>query len=216
MEAKREGDESVGLILYPRLQYLLKLDTQASLSVLGAAFPEHGPLGVGTRDWIYGSGCMKPEHGDVNSHLQAEDMSFPTGEIVIEGLNLAQTTLDAVIRILQITFSAGETAESELTPTSADDQWPTGKDTGAMLEFVAHFAAGKYAVVTSAIMPRILEHLTSPVVIGPAMTEVSEKKLVIQQQREDLMVALLRAVPKSEWDAQRALHLAEGAGYWQV
>ncbi|CAM6085101.1 unnamed protein product [Calypogeia fissa] len=219
MGTKREGNESMVPKLYPRLLYLLKLDTQGSLSVLGAAFPEQGPLGVGTREWVYSSGIGKSEQGDGNSllHSQSRGSVLATGEIVKEGLNLAQKTIDAVTHILQFTHIGGQTAVSESEPISSNERWPTDKDTGEMLEFVAHFAAGKYAVVTSAIMPHILEHLTSPAFNLSAVAELSEKrKLVTQKQREDLMVALLRVVPKSEWDAQRTLRLAQNAGYWQV
>lgn len=49
---------------FPRLRYLLGLDTEAALKVLSAAFPETGPLGIGT----FGDG-FQGDRGEVTGSI---------------------------------------------------------------------------------------------------------------------------------------------------
>lgn len=208
---------------YSRLLYLLTLDTQATLQVLGAAFPEDGPLGVGKRDCVYPLIRTNSEEDGLNKlvELQIKSHSSPNQEGISEGLKLAQITVNALIHVLQTVESARSKSRTEEKSSDAEysteECWPSDRDIGDIFEFVAYFAAGKYAVVPTAVLSLIFEYLTSPSLENlERVQDLERKKLDILRQREDLMLAVLKAVPKSSWQAERTLDLALNIGFWKV
>ncbi|KAL3676096.1 hypothetical protein R1sor_026044 [Riccia sorocarpa] len=195
---------------YPRLLYLLTLDTQATLQVLGAAFPEDGPLGVGKRECVYPLVRTKSEEEALKT-LAASEGTFPNEESIAEGLRLAQMTVDAVTHVLQTVDPISLASELEET----GERWPSEEQIGEMFEFVAFFAAGRYAVVPGPVLARIFEYLTSAV-SEKSETLEARKVVEVSKQREELMLAVLKAVPKADWDGKRTLELAQRSRFWQV
>jgi hypothetical protein len=180
--------------LYPRLLYLLRLDTQATLVVLRFAFPEHGPLGIGK----YGSAYLP----DINNG----DLVGVMSEDVDDGVRYVQAVVNALIEVLNA-FKRDITDLSIITEKSEDIEhnWPSSEDVGSLLDFVAQFVASRHAVVQSSTFMRILEYLASSS-SGCKNTKV----------REDLMVTLLSTVPDSNMDASHILLLAQESKFWQV
>lgn len=181
--------------VYPRLWHMLHLDVQATLMVLGLAFPHQGPLGIGQQSCAYQT--------SVNNELPSETTDIVIPKDVDDGVKYVQAVVDALIEILD----AARQTFMGLRGVSEDSQstWPSDEDFGAVLNFVAYFVASQHAVVPSSTFTSILEFLASP--------SPSSKK---PMEREDLMVALLKAVPDRDLDAPRVHHLAHQSEFWQV
>jgi hypothetical protein len=178
---------------YPRLLYLLQLDTPATLLVLRLAFPVGGPLDVGKQGYGY---ITRPN----NEQMSEEATEFATTEIVDEGRRFLQAIVSAFIEILDLDNRSGAGSSED-----SQEIWPSRGDIESLLEFVAQFVASRHAVVSRGTLMHILEYLVS--------FSCESRKA---RENEDLMVALLNSVPDSDFDASHTLHLAQEACFWQV
>ncbi|CAM6071281.1 unnamed protein product [Sphagnum tenellum] len=178
---------------YPRLLYLLQLDTPATLLVLRLAFPVGGPLDVGKQGYGY---ITRPN----NEQMSEEATEVATTEIVDEGRRFLQAIVSAFIEILDLDNRSGAGSSED-----SQEIWPSRGNIESLLEFVAQYVASRHAVVSRGTLMHILEYLVS-------FSSESRKA----RENEDLMVALLNSVPDSDFDASHTLHLAQEACFWQV
>ncbi|PSS23502.1 Vacuolar protein sorting-associated protein [Actinidia chinensis var. chinensis] len=183
---------------YLNLYHFLELDTEASLDVLKCAFDE---------DEI-----PKSDHSlydSTNGHVEAqqENASVDVGQNV-----MVQKTVDALIHVLD-----RETFQTDKSTSSGDielvEVWPSKKDIGHMFEFIAYFISCKKAVVSYSILSQILEYYTSNINPPPS---VPKQNIETSRKREKKMLALLEAVPETDWDASYVLHLCERSQFYQV
>ncbi|PIA34901.1 hypothetical protein AQUCO_03700277v1, partial [Aquilegia coerulea] len=179
--------------VFPNLFHLLRLDTEATLDVLKFAFPEeeanfnHGLLDANKED--------NEENNDNNT----------------EGLNsMVQSTVNTLIHILDIDIS-DEEVSSGASDMEFIEIWPSKKDTGHLLEFIAYFVARKRATIAKTVLNRILEFLTSESIFSLPSQNIDTCK-----RREKQMLTLLRVVPEADWNSSYVLPLCEKAHYYQV
>ncbi|KAJ8626194.1 hypothetical protein MRB53_019501 [Persea americana] len=182
----------------PNLCYLLWLDTEASLEVLKCAFFEeeksksnhsvNGPLDAGIEE---------------NSK---HDITNPESQNL-----MAQNTVNTLIHILDMDTSE-VVGSSGMDDGESSEMWPSRKDTGHILEFIAFFIAKGNATVTKTVLNRILEYLTDTD-LSPS---VPSQKGEITRRREKQVLALLEVLPETDWDSSYLLHLCETAQFYQV
>ncbi|KAL2893408.1 Vacuolar protein sorting-associated protein 8-like protein [Bienertia sinuspersici] len=91
--------------------------------------------------------------------------------------------------------------------------WPSKKDIGQLIEFIASYVASKRATVSKSVLSQMLEHLTSENYL-----EVNEweQNCESKKKREKKVLALLDVVPQTEWNTSYVLHLCEKAQFHQV
>ncbi|KAF5201636.1 Vacuolar protein sorting-associated protein 8-like protein [Thalictrum thalictroides] len=176
----------------PNLFHLLRLDTEATLDVLKFAFPEeeanieHGLLDANKED--------NEENNDKNT----EDLN-----------SVVQSTVNTLIHILDIDIS--DEVSSGASDMEFIEIWPSKKDTGHLLEFIAFFVACGRATITKTVLNHILEFLTSESIFS-----LPSQKIETCKRREKQMLALLRVVPEADWNPSYVLHLCEKAQYYRV
>lgn len=182
----------------PNLCYLLWLDTEASLEVLKFAFFEEEK--------------SKSNHS-VNGPLDASieenskhDVTKPASQNL-----MAQNTVNTLIHILDMDTSE-VVGSSGMDDSESSEMWPSRKDTGHILEFIAFFIAKGNATVTKSVLNRILEYLTDTD-LSPS---VPSQKGEITRRREKQVLALLEVLPETDWDSSYLLHLCETAQFYQV
>ncbi|KAH9322060.1 hypothetical protein KI387_016699, partial [Taxus chinensis] len=200
---------------YPNLCYLLWLDTEATLEVLNCAFLEEEYLKMKETDLSSSYGInsekqkLKPAlHETPSNEMEEFDNGFP----------LVQTLINALTEILQMNFSGTlrlPNAE-RLNSKGYDKVWPSRKDTGSLLEFIACFVACRHATVSRGMLTHIIEYLASKSDIATRDTLDGCNGDNISRGREKLMIALLKGVPESEWDSAYTLELAQKAQFYQV
>lgn len=199
---------------YPNLCYLLWLDTEATLEVLKCAFLEDGPFSVKGTNLSslcpYGSNSEK-------GMLKSASMETNERKTSDNGLSLPQALINALTEILEMSFSGTVRLcnADRLNDKGYEKIWPSRKEIGNLLEFIACFVATRHASVSRAMLTRIMEYLSpkADLVIGDGLDGYSRE---ILRRREKLMFALLKAVPESEWDSAYALELAQQAQFYQA
>lgn len=182
---------------YMNLHYLLELDTEATLDILSIAFGEDGNFKPES------SLCLSLDPTDDN----AKDNDSITGNHDI----IVQKTVDALVLILDVDIS------QTIRSTGSDDTefgvWPSTKDIGHLIEFIANYIASKRANVSKSVLSQILEYLTSEDCLLP---NGLEQKNESKKRRENKVLALLEAVSQTEWNASYVLHLCEKVQFYQV
>ncbi|KAK9713635.1 hypothetical protein RND81_06G041400 [Saponaria officinalis] len=191
---------SVGLTsagAYLNLYHLLKLDTEASLDVLRIALVE-----------------------DDKFEDEKSSLHFPDATIVDpketdstrKNDNLmVQKTVDALVLVLDVDIS--QTVTSSGNSDANVGAWPSRKDIGHLIEFIAGYIASNRAIVSKSVLSQILEYLMSENYLLPNNSEQMNKS---KKRREKKVLAMLDAVPQSEWNASYVLHLCEEAQFYQV
>ena len=172
---------------YLHLHYLLELDTESTLDVLRIAFVEDDGFRDATVDNLK------------DNDLNADDQNM-----------LVQKTVDALVIVLDIDIS--QSVRSCGSDDTAKVVWPSKKDIGHLIEFVASYVASKRADVCKSVLSQILEYLTSEnhIVLNEC-EQLNESKI-----REKKVLSLLDAVPQTEWNQSYVLHLCDKAKFHQV
>ncbi|XP_020519433.1 uncharacterized protein LOC18428491 isoform X2 [Amborella trichopoda] len=178
--------------------YFLWLDTEATLEVLKFAFQEEENLKGG--DYL---------NDLVNTDIKA---SMISGSENVEGENsLVQNTLNTLVQVLDMELTG--VVRSSGSDDGSLKVWPSKKDVGLLLEFIACFVACHHAVVPKSLLNRILEYLTCDNDVSPWD---SDSKPEIARRREKMVLALLKVVAETEWDSLYVLELCEKAQFYQV
>ncbi|KAH9613347.1 hypothetical protein KSS87_008185 [Heliosperma pusillum] len=181
---------------YLNLYYLLELDTDATLDVLRIAFVEDDNL----------------EHEKSFLHPPDVVVDDPTVNRVPENKNiLVQKTVDGLVLVLDVNIS--QTVRSAGNNDTSMGLWPSKKDIGQLIEFIASYIATKRASVSKSVMSQILEYLMSE---NYVFLNSSEQMNESKKRREKKVLALLDAVPQTVWNASFVLHLSEKAQFYQV
>uniref|UniRef100_A0A803KZV0 RING-type domain-containing protein n=1 Tax=Chenopodium quinoa TaxID=63459 RepID=A0A803KZV0_CHEQI len=179
------------------LHYLLELDTEATLDVLRMSFLEDGQSRLDNSLPNYSDAT---DDNPIENELIAGDQDM-----------LVQKIVDALVIVLDVDIS------QSLRSTGNDDAsmvvWPSKKDIGFLIEFVASYVASKRANVSKSVLSQILEYLTSE---NHLALDDCEQKHESKKRREKKVLALLAAVPQTEWNASYVLHLCEKAQFYQV
>ena len=181
---------------YLNIHYLLELDTEATLDVLRIAFGDYGNF--------------KPEISLPDSSAEAnnsakEDSSTENQDMMV------QKTVDALVLILDINIS--QSTRSAGNDDTGLQVWPSKKDIGHLIEFIASYVASRKANVSKSVLSQILEYLISDQCFLP---NDSEEKSESKKRREKKLLALLDAVPHTEWNPSYVLHLCEEVQFYQV
>ncbi|KAL9245443.1 hypothetical protein vseg_019100 [Gypsophila vaccaria] len=175
---------------YLNLYYLLELDTEASLDVLRIALV-----------------------ADEKSSLQSADVATvdPNETDSIHENLMIQKIVDALVLVLDVDIS--QTITSSGNNDANVGAWPSRKDIGHLIEFIASYIASNRATVSKSVLSQILEYLMSENYLLP---DNSEQLNQSKKRREKKVLAMLDAVPQSEWNASYVLHLCEEAKFYQV
>ncbi|KAF4366492.1 hypothetical protein F8388_003730 [Cannabis sativa] len=190
----RVGTRLTSGVPYLNLYFLLEMDIEATLDVLRCAFEED-----------------KIPQPELSPHNMADTgMNTKEDNILTESQNLLiQRTIDVLIPFL-------EKGISQADRTSGDDEgsaeeWPSAKEICHLFEFIAHYVACGRAKVSKRVLDQILEYLTLENLQSSASSHSR-----ISKQRERQVLALLKVVPETDWDASSVLQLCEKACFHQV
>lgn len=183
------SSRGVSLNLYP----LLELDTEATLDVLRCAFVE---------DEI-----PQPEFSSSDAAMEVKEENLSIAE---SQKLLVQNTVYALICMLDKKILDGDRSSFGDDKGSVED-WPSKKEKGYLFEFIAHYVASGRANVSKRVLSQILEYLTSE----DYPSSASEHN-IISKRREKQVLALLKAVPDTDWDASYVLELCEKSRFYQV
>ncbi|KAK9093770.1 hypothetical protein Scep_025239 [Stephania cephalantha] len=180
----------------PNLYHLLWLDTEATLEVLRYAFVDDEVL--------------KPDHGllDVNVEGGKDNDIDNTESLDV----IVQNTVNTLICIVDVAISGGDDFSST---DDTGSTWPSRKDIGHLLEFIANFVACRRAIISQAILSHILKFLTSENDVSHSIQKLGMEKLVLKK-REKQVLELLKVVPEMDWDSSYVLHLCERVQFYQV
>ncbi|GMH22393.1 hypothetical protein Nepgr_024236 [Nepenthes gracilis] len=193
----RTVTSSISTGAFLNLYYLLELDVEATLDVLRFAFVEHETL--------------KIEESLDDSSESIVRTAKENGPIKESQNLLLQKTIDALVLILDIDIS--HTVRSAGSDESVSVGWPSKKDIGFLIEFIACYVASERATVSKSVLSQILEYLTSENSILPSG---SNEKNESTKKRQKQVLALLDVVPETHWNASYVLHLCEKAQFYQV
>ncbi|KAL6982167.1 hypothetical protein U1Q18_023780 [Sarracenia purpurea var. burkii] len=183
---------------YLNLYHFLELDTEATLDVLKCAFVE---------DEIPKSDHSLYNSANGNVEAGKENDSMPVGQNL-----MVQKTVNALIHVLEKgTYQKAKSAGSD--HIELVEGWPSMKDTGHMFEFIAYYISCKKAIVSNGILRQILEYYTFDANVPPS---VWKQNIESSRKREKQMLALLEAVPETDWDASYILELCERSQFYQV
>ncbi|KAF5733264.1 vacuolar protein sorting-associated protein 8 isoform X1 [Tripterygium wilfordii] len=183
---------------YLNLYHLLKLDTEATLDVLKCAFVDDELTEVDLS-----------LHDSSNANVEEEkkaDMAARWQNSVI------QNTIDALVYIVDKDVSQKD-EDASTDNSGLVEVWPSKKDVGRLFEFIAYYVASSRAHVTSSVLGMILEYLTSEDNSFPIAFRHS---MITSKRREKQVLALLKVVPETDWNAFRVLDLCEKANFFQV
>ncbi|XP_061336462.1 uncharacterized protein LOC133283598 isoform X2 [Gastrolobium bilobum] len=182
---------------YLNLYHLLELDTEATLDVLRCAFVE---------DEI-SNACSSLLNSANKSIVEAKKENNNDTETQSA---LVQNTVDVLVQIIDMNVFPTDT-----TSNSGDGglikEWPS-KDIGYLFEFIAYYVALQRARVSKDVLCQILEYLTSDSYFSTNVSVHSSTP----KNREKQVLALLKVLPESDWDASFVLDLCERAKYHQV
>ncbi|OVA04700.1 Clathrin [Macleaya cordata] len=177
----------------PNLYHLLWLDTEATLEVLRFAFLEEE--------------VPKSDLDLVNANTEDNEKSNEKSK---ENQNLmVQRTVNSLTYILDLDIS--DVDGSCTNDTGSLEVWPSKKDIGHLLEFIACFVAYERATISKTVLSHILEYLASENNFSPPSQKIESSK-----GREKQVLSLLRVVPETDWDSSYVMHLCEKAQYYQV
>lgn len=180
---------------YLNLYHLLELDTEATLDVLRYAFVE---------DETPKSDFYACDMADANME------PIKGNKMVAECQNmLVQNTVNALVRMLDITPTDGSAGNDD---SGSVEAWPSEKDIGHLFEFIAYYVACGRANVSKSVLSQILQYLTSEKNVPQGIPSNIETS----KSREKQLLALLKAVPETDWNASDVLHLCENAHFYQV
>ncbi|GAB2217506.1 hypothetical protein Drorol1_Dr00000701 [Drosera rotundifolia] len=181
---------------YLKLYYLLELDTEATLDVLRFAFT--------------GAADLNPEK-PLNDSSEANEIAKKKESITQSQRLLLQSIVDALVLILDTEIS--KTVRSADIEETGSGGWPTKKDIGCLIEFIASFVASERAAISKSVLSQILEYLTLEyyVVQSDSIPPSASKN-----RKEKQVLALLNVVPETDWNASYVLHLCERAQFHQV
>ncbi|KAL6005772.1 hypothetical protein ACLOJK_006345 [Asimina triloba] len=183
----------------PNLCYLLWLDTEATLEVLRCAFVDDEPLNSDQTTDNLADSSLNGDNESKSSNQENKNV-------------MVQNTVYTLIHILEVEHS--EAGKSPITNDNGSlEAWPSEKDIGYLLEFIACFVACKGAIVSKAVLNRILDYLTSDVDLAPA---ANSQKTEAAQRKEKQVLAVLKVVPSQGWDSSHVLNLCEKAQFYQV
>ncbi|KNA19535.1 hypothetical protein SOVF_060920 [Spinacia oleracea] len=182
------------------LHYLLELDTEATLDVFRISFVEDEHFKL-DKPLLNSSDATVDNPKDNDSIAGYQDM-------------LVQKIVDALVIVLDIDIS--QSVRSAGSDDTGVVVWPSKKDIGHLIEFVASYVASKKANVSKSVLSQILEYLTSENHLGDLALNESKQKNESKKRREKKVLALLDAVPQTEWNASYVLHLCEKAQFHQV
>lgn len=181
---------------YLNLHYLLELDTEATLDVLRIAFGDYGNF--------------KPEISLPDSSAEANNSAKDDSSTENQDM-MVQKTVGALVLILDINIS--QSIRSAGNDDTGLQVWPSEKDIGHLIEFIASYVASRRANVSKSVLSQILEYLISDQCLLP---NDSEEKSESRKRREKKLLALLDAVPHTEWNPSYVLHLCEEVQFYQV
>ncbi|CAN6466278.1 unnamed protein product [Victoria cruziana] len=181
------------------LYYLLWLDTEATLEVLRCAFFESESQIPDHPSYELGDMAAK-ENQDGEIANKTEDQTL-----------MSQNITNALIRVLDIEVP-GVDKSSSTDAHECLDLWPSKKERGHLLEFIACFVVCQQATVAQNVINRILVYLTSET--DTSTRSAGEGPVTYVQQKQ--VLALLEAVPKTQWDSSFVLQICEQAQYYQV
>ncbi|KAJ4963919.1 hypothetical protein NE237_023858 [Protea cynaroides] len=186
----------------PNLYHLLLLDTEATLEVLSCAFVQE--------EFHISDPSL---HGLVNNNVQDNIKDNEDSNGKNENSNMmVQSTINTLICILDLERSEMERF-SDIENCGSQEIWPSKKDIGFLLEFIAYFVACKRATVSTNVLNHIFEFLTLDDNIS---LSVPGKKTEISKRREKQVIALLKVLPETDWNSSFVLHLCEKAQFYQV
>lgn len=181
---------------YLNLHYLLELDTEATLDVLRIA-------------------SVEDEHFKLDKSFHSSSdatVDNPRNNDSFDGDQnmLVQKIVDALVIVLDVDIS--QSVRSSGSNDAGVVIWPSKKDIGQLIEFIASYVASKRANVSKSVLSQILEYLTSE-----NNLELNDRERKSEsKKREKKVLALLDAVPQTEWNASYVLHLCEKAQFHQV
>lgn len=152
-------------------------------------------------------------HGLVDTNMEDNKEDDEESESKIENPNLmVQNTINTLIHILDLEIPEADRS-SGIDNTGSLEVWPSKKDIGHLLEFIAYFVACKRATVSKSVLNHIIEYLTS---VDNLSLSVPSQKLETSKRREKQVLALLKVVPETDWNSTYVLHLCEKAQFYQV
>lgn len=178
----------------PNLCYLLWLDTEATLDVLRCSFPqnESEEMHNSLPDLV----ASNIEHG------READFEGPDYQNV-----MVQNITSTLVEILDL--------EADVIRTFVMDDnggaWPSEKDLGHLLEFIAFLVSCKQANISGRVLKHILEYLTSCGLTSHDPSLKSESS-----QKEKQVLTLLKVVPQTDWRSDDVLHLCMKANFYQA
>lgn len=176
----------------PNICYLLWLDTEATLEVLKCAFLNE-----------------RRKSDNSSSDLVASSMEFENIDDFesLENQNaVVQSLTDTLISVLDLDSDV-------LRSFVVDDDvevWPSKKDLGHLLEFIAFLVSCKRATISGRVLKHILEYLTSQELVPCCPSQKTEA-----YQREKHVLSLLKAVPQTDWSSYM-LHLCTEAQFYKA
>ncbi|XP_074334037.1 uncharacterized protein LOC141671649 isoform X2 [Apium graveolens] len=179
----------------PNLYHLLVLDTEATLDVLRCAFVE---------DEVQKLDQSLPDSALSNIDL-TKDNSMQ---------NLSQKMVDVLAVIID--HKDSQTYRSiSIDGVESNEIWPSEKDIGHVVDFVAYYISCGKATVSKNILGKILVFLTSTldIYIHPIG---SRQNLQASRKREKQVLQILEVVPETDWDASFLLNVCEEAQFYQV
>lgn len=180
---------------YLNLYHLLELDTEATLDILRCAFVEDETPKSDFYACDMADANMEPIKGN---KMVAECQSM-----------LVQNTVNALVRNLDISPTDGSAGNDD---SGSVEAWPSEKDIGHLFEFIAYYVACGRANFSKNVLSQILQYLTSEKNVPQGILSHIETS----KRREKQLLALLEAVPETDWNASDVLHLCENAHFYQV
>lgn len=173
---------------------LLWLDTEATLDVLRCSFMQEEPKKI-----------------DGPSTDLAESNIEHRKEIDFE----SQDYQNVMVQNITCTLTVVLDLESDVIRTFVMDDnmgvWPSKKDLGHVLEFIAFLISCKQASISGRVLMHILEYLTSC-----DMTPYDPSLKTEASQKEKQVLTLLKVVPQTDWKYDDVLHLCMKANFYQV
>ncbi|XP_038973310.1 vacuolar protein sorting-associated protein 8 homolog isoform X2 [Phoenix dactylifera] len=173
---------------------LLWLDTEATLDVLRCSFTQEEPKKIDSS--LTDLAESNIEHG---KGIDFESQDYQNV--------MVQNITSTLIEVLDL--------ESDVIRTFVMDDnmavWPSKKDLGHILEFIAFLISCKKASISGRVLMHILEYLTS---CGLTPNDPSLK--TESSQKEKQVLTLLKVVPQTDWKYDDVLHLCMKVNFYQA
>ncbi|KAK1273312.1 hypothetical protein QJS04_geneDACA010854 [Acorus gramineus] len=181
--------------VFPNFYYLLFLDTEATLEVLGVAFSEQ-------------------QFSSLHDLAETTGEAKETDSVDPEDQNtMLQLTVNALIQFLDIVCDSPRSSCPRIDAHEDLEDWHFKKGASSVLEFISHFVACKRATVSEKVLKHILEYLTfSRDFLGGGSNLRNETS----RKREKQVLALLNAVPETDWNSSDVLHFCVDAQFYQA